>query len=181
MLQYVTGSRRKGLIALMISLLITVSFLAGCSSSKSAPVSTDLSALETPKDIKDMPKYLESLLPAEAKGNITIGSLSDGRRGVVAMFPLTNDPQMKAKAQQFARDFILATYRTDFPIGVAAITMSEPDGKTGLTVIVGAEGAKDLKQNPAMDTASFLEWAKKSKTDSDDPSKSVQITGDLLN
>ncbi|QGG47222.1 hypothetical protein [Heliorestis convoluta] len=172
-----TLTKKLPLLTITI-LLLTTLFITGCNTK--APQSSTITPLEIPQEINELTPYLESHLPPEAQGNVNIGTKANGMYGTVAVVPLQKEKGNQEQIRQYARDFIFATYRTDFPIDVAAITVLHANGEQALTVIVGKNTEHFLdeevwKEN-TMTTDDFFQWLTESRTSHDDPAQSIVLT-----
>ncbi|MBA3716445.1 MAG: hypothetical protein H0W76_29000, partial [Pyrinomonadaceae bacterium] len=88
---------------------------------------------EKPTRLDDLPRYLESVLPPEAKGRVNVVS-----GFVETYFNMPDSTNIKQRAQKTARDFVLAVYNTELPIRGVKIEIMQPNRMPGLTLALGA-------------------------------------------
>ncbi|MDQ3684132.1 MAG: hypothetical protein M3430_00830 [Acidobacteriota bacterium] len=116
-------------------------------------------AAEKPKSISELPAYLETILPPEAKGTVrTQGG------GVFADFALADAPSQREDARNLAGSFILAAYDAGLPLETAGITIRRRNGDVGLAVTLGANAAAKFKEggrvDPGRNSTDFMSWMK---------------------
>ncbi len=115
--------------------------------------------VEKPRTFSELPAYLESFLPSEAKGKVRVKD-----NGVIVNFTLENALSPRDEARIYARDFIFAAYRSGLPVEIAQIIIRQPDGRAELTVTLGANVVATLGKSVSSDSAitstAFVNWMK---------------------
>jgi len=115
--------------------------------------------VEKPRTFSELPVYLESFLPPEARGKV---SVKDNIASV--NFALANALSPRDVARGYARDFIFAAYGSGLPVENAQIIIRQPDGRAELTVTLGANVAATVRESiwsdPAVTSMVFINWMK---------------------
>ena len=114
---------------------------------------------QKPIRFDDLPKYLESLLPPEAKGRV---NLTGGY--VECYFTIGESADTENRALKFARDFIVAAYDSSLPIKGAKIVIMQSAGKAGISISLGSNVAAEYRQEIAsassLNPRIFVQWMK---------------------
>ena len=114
---------------------------------------------EKPTRLDDLPRYLESVLPPEAKGRVNVVS-----GFVETYFNMPDSTNIKQRAQKTARDFVLAVYNTELPIRGVKIEVMQPNRMPGLTLALGAnitaKYRQEINDKLRAEPVNFITWMK---------------------
>lgn len=117
------------------------------------------STVQKPETLSELPAYLESFLPPEARGAVRVSV-----NAVSVSFTSTNAISSREEAHRYARDFVFAAYNSGLPVESAHINIAQPDGNTGLTVALGANVAAAAGESFWSDSmitpTRFINWMK---------------------
>lgn len=144
--------------------------------------------IEMPKNIKELPPFLDTVLPNEGKGKTIISESSDypGFYMVICQFEAKDSFFGESSAKGIARDFIFktyeATYTSNLPVISSTIVINKADGKLGLSTTLGRKIAdkseKGVWSNPNMGPTIFFDWLKTRKNSNPDPSLRCTYLGE---